>query len=174
MDTDPRVILFAIIALEKFAQTSENKLVINDRLNGVGDPTSDDSLVTVNCGSGCAGSSTSSHRKHSVTTRSCGKSLCGCNSAAATTASNGNTKTNGSNRRKVMASHDSDEEVNSKKKKLKIDSSHLNPLLRLEKWMNGDCGYVQRQVGFCAQWCLDNLCQYNIILLLYLLLVKIT
>ncbi|XP_058809374.1 RING finger and SPRY domain-containing protein 1-like [Phymastichus coffea] len=31
-----------------------------------------------------------------------------------------------------------------------------NPLLELEKWVN-NIHYVRRQVGFCAQWCLDNL-----------------
>lgn len=35
-----------------------------------------------------------------------------------------------------------------------------NPLLELEKWAT-DTHYVRRQVGFCAQWCLDNLCKYN-------------
>ncbi|XP_065340282.1 RING finger and SPRY domain-containing protein 1-like isoform X2 [Cloeon dipterum] len=31
-----------------------------------------------------------------------------------------------------------------------------NPLLGLEQWI-GNPDYVKRQVGFCAQWCLDNL-----------------
>ncbi|OXU25388.1 hypothetical protein TSAR_000474 [Trichomalopsis sarcophagae] len=31
-----------------------------------------------------------------------------------------------------------------------------NPLLELEKWVS-ETHYVRRQVGFCAQWCLDNL-----------------
>lgn len=35
-----------------------------------------------------------------------------------------------------------------------------NPLLELEKWAT-ETHYVRRQVGFCAQWCLDNLCKYN-------------
>ncbi|KAL7297681.1 hypothetical protein TKK_0009347 [Trichogramma kaykai] len=67
-DVDPHVILFSLIALEKFAQTSENKITIKNRL-------------------------------------------------------------------------------------LKKDP---NPLLSLEKWAN-QTKYVQRQVGFSAQWCLDNL-----------------
>ena len=37
-----------------------------------------------------------------------------------------------------------------------------NPLLKLEKWMSREYDYVQRQVGFCAQWCLDNLCKHII------------
>ena len=32
-----------------------------------------------------------------------------------------------------------------------------NPLLQLEKFVNTEEDYVLRQVGFCAQWCLDNL-----------------
>ncbi|KAG8233836.1 hypothetical protein J437_LFUL006859, partial [Ladona fulva] len=40
------------------------------------------------------------------------------------------------------------------KKRLKMEES--NPLLNLEGLVgNEDC--VKRQVGFCAQWCLDNL-----------------
>lgn len=33
-----------------------------------------------------------------------------------------------------------------------------NPLSRLEQWVDHP-DYVKRQVGFCAQWCLDNLCE---------------
>ncbi|XP_066996878.2 RING finger and SPRY domain-containing protein 1 [Anabrus simplex] len=40
------------------------------------------------------------------------------------------------------------------KKRLELESK--NPLLRLELWVDSD-HYVERQVGFCAQWCLDNL-----------------
>lgn len=36
-----------------------------------------------------------------------------------------------------------------------------NPLLELEKWAT-ETHYVRRQVGFCAQWCLDNLCKYQL------------
>lgn len=39
-------------------------------------------------------------------------------------------------------------------------SEKQNPLLELEKWAI-ETHYVRRQVGFCAQWCLDNLCKYN-------------
>ncbi|XP_066603456.1 RING finger and SPRY domain-containing protein 1-like [Prorops nasuta] len=67
-DSEPYVVLYSLIALEKFAQTSENKLTIKKRL---------------------------------------------------------------------MA-------------------EKINPLLELEKWAM-DEHYVKRQVGFCAQWCLDNL-----------------
>lgn len=38
-----------------------------------------------------------------------------------------------------------------------------NPLLELEKWAT-ETHYVRRQVGFCAQWCLDNLCKYTVLL----------
>lgn len=68
IDNHPCVILFALIALEKFAQTSENKTSIGQYM---------------------------------------GQGLC-------------------------------------------------NPLRTLEQWMS-DNDYVRRQVGFCAQWCLDNL-----------------
>lgn len=70
IDTDPSVILFSLIALEKFAQTSKNKFTILEKL----------------------------------------KSLDVC------------------------------------------------PISRLEQWKN-ETHYVKRQVGFCAQWILDNLCK---------------
>ena len=34
-----------------------------------------------------------------------------------------------------------------------------NPLLRLEAWVS-HADYEYQQVGFCAQWCLDNLCEW--------------
>lgn len=67
-DNNPSVILFSVIALEKFAQTSENKVTI---------------------------------KKH-------------------------------------------------------LEAEPTNPLMCLEKWVDSE-HYVKRQVGFCAQWCLDNL-----------------
>ena len=33
-----------------------------------------------------------------------------------------------------------------------------HPLVKLESWVN-DEDYVKRQVGFCAEWSLDNLCK---------------
>lgn len=69
-DIEPYVVLYSLIALEKFAQTSENKVTI---------------------------------------------------------------------KRRLMAEKE-------------------NPLLSLEKWAN-ESHYVRRQVGFSAQWCLDNLCK---------------
>ena len=69
---DPSVILYSLIALEKFAQTSENKITINRRLN---------------------------------------------------------------------------------------EDCKCNALEKLEQWYH-HYNYVQREVGFCAQWCLDNLCKY--------------
>ncbi|EEC10590.1 RING finger and SPRY domain-containing protein, putative, partial [Ixodes scapularis] len=32
-----------------------------------------------------------------------------------------------------------------------------NPLVKMEPWVTSS-DFVERQVGFCAQWCLDNLC----------------
>lgn len=70
-DTNPNVILFSLIALEKFAQTSRNKSTILNKL----------------------------------------KSLEEC------------------------------------------------PISKLEQW-KVESHYIRRQVGFCAQWILDNLCEY--------------
>lgn len=33
-----------------------------------------------------------------------------------------------------------------------------NPLVKMEPWVTSS-DFVERQVGFCAQWCLDNLCE---------------
>lgn len=46
--------------------------------------------------------------------------------------------------------------------KKRLMAEKQNPLLELEKWAT-ETHYVRRQVGFCAQWCLDNLCKYDII-----------
>ena len=73
-EVHPAVIIFSIIALEKFAQTSENKITIVKQLNSL---------------------------------------------------------------------------------------EKLNPLLILEPWADTYQNYMQRQVGFCAKWCLDNLCKLN-------------
>lgn len=73
-------------------------------------------------------------------------------------------------RRKSSGSHQQDSNngferlgANSSRKRRRkmVESSarRKNPLERLEFWMDRDCGYVHRQVGFCAQWCLDNLCE---------------
>lgn len=43
--------------------------------------------------------------------------------------------------------------------KKRLIAEKQNPLLELEKWAT-EFHYVRRQVGFCAQWCLDNLCKY--------------
>jgi len=42
--------------------------------------------------------------------------------------------------------------------KKRLMAEKQNPLLELEKWATVT-HYVRRQVGFCAQWCLDNLCK---------------
>ena len=81
--TPTAVILFSIIALEKFAQTSENKLTIQKRLQY-----------------------------------------------------------------ELETSGDA------------VDKTAVNNhLLDLEKLVDNE-DYLQRQVGFCAQWCLDNICEY--------------
>ena len=35
----------------------------------------------------------------------------------------------------------------------------LHPLILLEPWAQDLQNFMQRQVGFCAQWYLDNLCK---------------
>ena len=71
IETPTAVILFSLIALEKFAQTSENKVTIQKRLQ---------------------------------------------------------------------------------------KADQRNPLLVLEEWID-DTDYLRRQVGFCSQWVLDNVCK---------------
>lgn len=44
--------------------------------------------------------------------------------------------------------------------KKRLMAEKQNPLLELEIWAM-ETHYVRRQVGFCAQWCLDNLCKYD-------------
>ncbi|XP_063232798.1 RING finger and SPRY domain-containing protein 1-like [Bacillus rossius redtenbacheri] len=39
-------------------------------------------------------------------------------------------------------------------RRLKMECKH--PLLQLENWVDSE-NFLERQVGFCAQWCLDNL-----------------
>ena len=34
-----------------------------------------------------------------------------------------------------------------------------NVLESLEKFCNDNEDFVKREVGFCAQWCLDNICK---------------
>lgn len=41
----------------------------------------------------------------------------------------------------------------------KFQSLDRHPLTVLEPWATNYVNYHQRQVGFCAQWCLDNLCK---------------
>ena len=37
-----------------------------------------------------------------------------------------------------------------------------NPLEILECWVHDD-NFVKREVGFCALWCLDNLCKFQLL-----------
>ena len=39
-------------------------------------------------------------------------------------------------------------------------NANPNPLETLEQGVNHK-DYTRREVGFCAQWCLDNLCKYG-------------
>lgn len=39
-----------------------------------------------------------------------------------------------------------------------IQSTSENPLLKLESMADSEI-YDQRQVGFCSQWSLDNICE---------------
>ena len=41
-----------------------------------------------------------------------------------------------------------------------LNSLDKHPLLILEPWADNYQDYMQRQVGFCAKWCLDNLCKF--------------
>jgi len=43
------------------------------------------------------------------------------------------------------------------KKKLSVITHHEQPLLLLEKFIHSNKNLLQKQIGFCAQWCLDNL-----------------
>jgi len=40
------------------------------------------------------------------------------------------------------------------------ESRISDQLILLEKWTDHP-DYLKRQVGFCAQWSLDNLCRYS-------------
>lgn len=40
------------------------------------------------------------------------------------------------------------------------ESCISDQLILLEKWTDHP-DYLKRQVGFCAQWSLDNLCRYS-------------
>ena len=43
-----------------------------------------------------------------------------------------------------------------------------NPLCLLEDlWVGDEKDLAKRQVGFCAQWCLDNLCKFGLVSLPY-------
>lgn len=41
-----------------------------------------------------------------------------------------------------------------------LESMEVHPILQLEKWVDSQC-FFKRQVGFCAQWCLDNICKIS-------------
>ena len=40
----------------------------------------------------------------------------------------------------------------------KLQNAQPNPLEVLEVWWHSP-NFLQREVGFCAKWCLDNLCK---------------
>ncbi|KAF2351151.1 SPRY domain [Trinorchestia longiramus] len=191
VDTDPRVVLFALIALEKFAQTRENKELIARHLRNQSSdayclvhpqqtPHNDDGVAPVEESVGaevsgrCTRSSAQLRQRNGnkQRDRKVQQSLKPDSSASPATATCPTHK-NGSpvdsTRRHFLISSEEDDEVQDKTrspcghKRSRItitDSSHSmrgNPLLRLERWLDQDYGFVHRQVGFCAQWCLDNL-----------------
>jgi hypothetical protein len=42
----------------------------------------------------------------------------------------------------------------------KLESCASNPLFDLEEWRYTASDYLKREVGFCAEWTLDNLCKW--------------
>lgn len=40
----------------------------------------------------------------------------------------------------------------------RLEKEQPSPIEKLESWINRP-DFVDRQVGFCAQWALDNLCK---------------
>lgn len=42
----------------------------------------------------------------------------------------------------------------------RLQAEKENPLLKLEKLVNSN-HFLERQIGFCSQWCLDNLCKFS-------------
>lgn len=81
------MILFSLVALEKFSETSENKLTIQKRLEQIG---------------GCNDDNLLQHKQQQ------------------------------------------------------------HPIWNLEReWAGNEEDYLKRQVGFCSQWCLDNLCKWS-------------
>lgn len=44
---------------------------------------------------------------------------------------------------------------------IRLAKENHRPLELLEKWLDHD-DYICRQVGFCGQWCLDNLCEISL------------
>ena len=122
------VILFSIIALEKFAQTSENKVTIQKRVEQI---CCNSSVLTSEIG-------TKSHPDVKI---DCGDRLL----------KNG--------------------PFNFEQKNIEAAETETsnNPLVQLETWLNEGAKYsvvrdenafMRHQVGFCAQWCLDNLCEF--------------
>jgi len=43
------------------------------------------------------------------------------------------------------------------RKRLSVIPTPSNPLIQLEQFVNEESDLILRQIGFCAQWCLDNL-----------------
>jgi hypothetical protein len=57
----------------------------------------------------------------------------------------------------------SENKVTIMKKFNNISNLSEHQLGNLELWASDLQNFQQRQVGFCAQWCLDNLCEYIIL-----------
>lgn len=51
----------------------------------------------------------------------------------------------------------------------KLETEQPSPIKKLESWTTRS-NFVDRQVGFCAQWALDNLCELYYTLLHVLLI----
>ncbi|XP_018016845.1 uncharacterized protein LOC108673512 [Hyalella azteca] len=186
VDTNPCVVLFALIALEKFAQTRENKSLISERLNSevnfcpmhpqVSPDSCKERIIESTAerpnieSSRCTRSVTRRLTQHKFAQRLKRKHK------QATLASTSSPENKNGFSSKINAtspvtdtrvcSSDTDSEEGpvqsgaqpKKSKTLTCSGSNRgNPLLRLERWMHSDLGFVHRQVGFCAQWCLDNL-----------------
>ena len=48
----------------------------------------------------------------------------------------------------------------------RLEEAPTHPLVTLELWLS-DTDYIKKQIGFCAQWCLDNTCKSLLQLLVH-------
>ena len=54
----------------------------------------------------------------------------------------------------------------------RLNQEAHNPMLALEKWSSSSEDPIRKQIGFCTEWCLDNLCNHPMFtnLMLHLLI----